>query len=271
MSGRTLLLWCHKPPERAAGDFAKSGQKVGTTWTTGPVTVCTAYTTNPATQVNTCTAAGTQVTNISPLRLKEYMKDVYAKIPVPNVSYDLAHNLDPHTILSSFRNIFNNLDSVVRADQQLGQKLTVFYRYMHDTFPETLPQGQFTTVPVPGANTTTAVNPGTQHLAHATYIINPTMLVNAGYAFSNGNIVSSAVGFLGSSQSPDIKVPLPYANTVGVIPTITVAGMSNLAGSVAYTDHGTNHQIFADVTRKITWQAIAHAYRRLLLQPLPEA
>ncbi len=235
-----------------AGDFTQSGQKVGTTWTTGPVTVCTAYTTNPATQLNTCTAAGTQVTNISPTA-QAYMKDVYAKIPVPNVTYDLAHNLDPHEILSSFRNIFNNLDSVVRVDQQIGQKLTVFYRYMHDTFPETLPQGQFTTVPVPGANTTTAVNPGTQHLAHATYIINPTMLVNAGYAFSNGNIVSSAVGFLGSSQSPDIKVSLPYADTVGVIPTVTVAGMSNLAGSVAYTDHGTNHQIFGDVTK--TWHA----------------
>ena len=55
--------------------------------------------------------------------------------------------------------------TVVRIDQQFGQKVTVFYRYMHDTFPETLPAGQFTTVPIPGTNTTTVVNPGTQHLA----------------------------------------------------------------------------------------------------------
>jgi hypothetical protein len=231
-----------------SGDFTQSGQKIGGVWTTAPVTVCTAYTTNPASQVNTCTATGTQVTNISPTA-QEYMKDVYAKIPVPNVSYDEAHNLDPHTILSSFRNIYNNLDSVVRIDQQLGRKLTVFYRYLHDTFPETLPEGQFTTVPIPGANTTTAVNPGTQHLGKGTYVVSPSLLVSAGYAFSNGNIVSSAVGFLGSSASPDIKVPLPYADTVGVIPTDTVAGMTNLAGSVAYTDHGTNHQVFGDVTK----------------------
>ncbi len=159
--------------------------------------------------------------------------------------------MDPHTILSNFKNIFNNLDSVVRIDQQFGQKVNVFYRYMHDTFPETLPEGQFTTVPIPGANTTTAVNPGTQHLATATYVVSPTMLLNAGYAFSNGNIVSSAVGFLGSSQSPDIKPSLPYPNTVGVIPTVTVAGMTNLAGSVAYIDHGTNHQVFGDVTKML--------------------
>jgi hypothetical protein len=231
-----------------AGDFTQSGQKIAGVWTTGPVTVCTAYTTDPATQVNTCTATGTQVTNISPTA-QAYMNDVYKHVPVPNVAYDEAHNLDPHTILSSFRNVYNNLDSVARVDQQFGQKLTVFYRYLHDTFPETLPEGQFTTVPIPGANTTTATNPGTQHLGKGTYVVNPTLVVNAGYSFSNGNIVSTAVGFLGSSTSPDIKVTLPYADTVGVIPTDTVAGMTNLAGSVAYTDHGTDHQAFGDITK----------------------
>ncbi|HZP04960.1 MAG TPA: carboxypeptidase regulatory-like domain-containing protein [Terracidiphilus sp.] len=237
------------------GDFSKSGQKINGAWTTAPVTVCTAYTTNPATQVNTCTATGTQVSNISPTA-QAYLKDVFSKVPVPNESYDISHNLDPHTILSSFKNIFNNLDSVVRVDQQFGQKLSVFYRYMHDTFPQTLPEGQFTTVYIPGANLTEVVNPGTQHLAHGTYVFSPTLVANFGYAFSNGNIVSTPSGFLAASQSPDIKPQLPYANTVGLIPTLAISGMlasttssPNLAGSVAYTDHGTNHQIFGDVTK----------------------
>lgn len=230
------------------GDFSQSGQKIGGVWTTAPVTVCTAYTTSPSTQKNTCTATGTQVTSISPTA-QQYLKDVYSKVPVPDVNYDLSHSLDPHEILSSFRNVFNNLDSVVRIDQQFGQKLNVFYRYLHDTFPETLPEGQFTTVPIPGANTTVANNPGTQHLVHGTYTLSPTLVLNAGYAFSNGNVVSSAVGFLGSSESPDIKAQLPYADTVGIIPSIYVNGMSNLIGSVAYTDHGTNHQVFGDITK----------------------
>ena len=106
------------------------------------------------------------------------MKDVYSKIPVPDTAYDIAHGLDPHTIFSNFKNIFNNNDTMVRIDQQFGQKVNVFYRYLHDTFPEVLPQGQFTTVPIPGANTTTVINPGTQHLAKGTVTINPTMVVN---------------------------------------------------------------------------------------------
>jgi len=233
------------------GDFTQSGVKVGSTWTTGPVNVCTAYTTNTTTQVNTCTAVGTQVTGYSPTA-QAYLKDVYSKIPLPQSAYDLAHNLDPHTLLSSFRNVINNDDTVVRIDQQFGQKLSVFYRYLHDTLPEYLSQGQFGTAsPIPGANPTSVVNPGTQHLAHGTYVFNPTFLLNAGYAFSNGNIVSTPAGFLASSLSPDIQVPLPYPNTVDLIPAVSVSGMSALSGSLAYTDHGTNHQAFGNVTKTL--------------------
>jgi hypothetical protein len=232
------------------GDFSQSGIKIGSTWTTGPVTVCTAYTTNTTTQVNTCTATGTQVTNYSPTA-QAYLKDLYSRIPVPNVAYDLAHNLDPHTILSSFRNVLNDDNTVVRIDQQIGQKLTVFYRYLHDNFPETLGQGQFTTSAIPGANVTSVVNPGTQHLGHGTYVFNPSLLMNVGYAFSNGNIVSTPAGYLGSAQSPDINTPLPYADTVALVPSVSVSGMSALAGSVFYTDHGTNHQAFGDITKTL--------------------
>jgi hypothetical protein len=232
------------------GDFSNSGEKVGSTWTTGPIAVCTAYTNNPTTQVNTCTQSGTQVTNISPTAAA-YMKDVYSKVPVPDEAYDIAHGFDPHSIFSNFRNLYNNLDSVVRIDQQFGEKLSVFYRYMHDTFPETLSEGQFTTVAIPGANVASVVNPGTQHLAHVTYVFSPTLLLNAGYAFSNGNIVSTPSGFLSAAQSPDINPTLPYADTVGLVPTISVSGMATLNGSVLYTDHGTNHQIFGDITKQL--------------------
>ena len=233
-----------------SGDFTQSGQKIGGVWTTGPVSVCTAYVNNPATQVNTCSASGTQLNSLSPLA-QAYMKDVYGKVPVPDVNYNIAHGLDPHTILTNFKDTFNNLDSVVRIDQQFGQKLSVFYRYMHDTFPEVLPQGQFTSVYIAGANTTSVVNPGTQHLAHGTYLFSPTLLLNAGYAFSNGNIVSTPSGFLASAESKDIQPSLPYANTVGLVPTLSINGMTTLNGSVAYTDHGTNHQAFGDVSKTL--------------------
>jgi Carboxypeptidase regulatory-like domain len=232
------------------GDFSQSGQFINGQWTTAPVDVCTAYTTNSANQTNTCTASGNQVTTLSPLA-QAYLKDVYAHAPVPNVAFNIGHGFDPHSIFTNFKNTFNNLDSDVRIDQQFGQKASVFYRFLHDTYPELLPQGQFTTVYIAGMNTAKVVNPGTQHLAHGTYTFSPTLVLNAGYAFSNGNIVSTPSGYLASANSPDIQPSLPFANSVGLVPTLSVSGMTTLNGSVAYTDHGTNHQAFFDLTKTL--------------------
>ena len=231
-----------------SGDFSNSGFKPTTTWTTGPVQVCTAFTYNASNQTSTCTAAGTQVTTISPTA-KAYLKDIFGVIPVPQSATDLANNIDPHTLTSTIPNRFNNDNTVVRIDQQFGQKLSVFYRYMHDTFPSFQGSGTFVASPIPGLSATVTQAPGTQHLGHGTYVISPTLLANIGYAYSNGSILTTPQGALLAAQSPDIKIPMPYTNTVGVVPTIAVSGMTTLGGGVVYVDHGINHQVFGDVTK----------------------
>jgi len=248
-------------PSEIKGDFTQSYSYNSTTkaYTQEPVLVCTAYTTNPSTQKNTCTATGSTVTSVSPTA-QEYLKDVYSKIPTPNSSYDLAHNLDPHTILTNFENTFNNLDSVARIDQQFGQKVSVFYRYLHDTWPVFYPAGQFTSVYIPGMNATTAQNPGTQQMAHGTYTFNPTLVLDAGYAFSNGNITTVSAGYLSQAQSPDVNPALAYPNTSGVLPTVAVNGMTSLNGSYQYIDHGTNHQVFGNLTKTLRSQTLTFGF-----------
>jgi Carboxypeptidase regulatory-like domain/TonB-dependent Receptor Plug Domain len=235
------------------GDFTNDGFKSGSTWTSQNINVCTAYTYNPANQVSTCTAQGTNIANISPTA-QAYLKDVYSVIPAPQSAFDLAHNLDPHTLTSTIDNRFNNDNTVVRIDQQFGQKLSVFYRYMHDTFPSFSGSGVFVAVPIPGLSATVSTAPGTEQLGHATYVFNPTLLANIGYAYSNGSILTTPQGALLSSQSPDIKIPLPYPSTAGVAPTLnfggtTAGGLTTLGGGVVYVDHGVNHQAFGDVTK----------------------
>ena len=230
------------------GDFTDDGFKSGSTWTSQNINVCTAYTYNPSTQVSTCTAQGTKVSNISPAA-QAYLKDIYKVIPAPQSAFDLANNLDPHTLTSTLDNKFNNDNTVVRIDQQFGQKLSMFYRYMHDTFPSFTGSGVFVAVPIPGLSATVSTAPGTEQLGHVTYVFNPSLLANIGYAYSNGSILTTPQGALLSSQSPDISIPLPYPSTAGVVPTIAVGGMTTLGGGVVYVDHGVNHQAFGDVTK----------------------
>jgi hypothetical protein len=233
--------------DERAGNFANEYYlNSAGTYVQGPVNVCTAYT-NTAT-TSTCTATGTQVTAISPTA-QEYLKDLYSVIPVPDSAYDLAHGLDPHILQSKINNSYPNLDTVIRIDERVTSKLNVFYRYIHDTFPEFVGSGTFVAVPIPGLSGTLNNNPGTQQLGKGTYTFSPTLIMNVGYAYSNGSIYTRPQGALLSSSSPDIKVTTPYTNVVGLIPTISVTGLSALGGGAVYRDHGVNHQGFADLTK----------------------
>jgi hypothetical protein len=83
------------------GDFSNS--YTGLTSATGPVSVCTAYNaTNGA-----CTAYGDKITTIDPVAAA-YIKDIYSLIPVPPSLADIAAGQDPHALLSTVPNIYNN-------------------------------------------------------------------------------------------------------------------------------------------------------------------
>ena len=243
------------------GDFSNdwyqvpSGPNKSLVWTQGPVNVCTAFTYVAATQTNTCTATGTQVTNVSPTAAA-YLKDIYKIIPLPNEQANVARGLDPHTISTTLPNQYPNLDTVVRIDQQVGQKLNFMYRYIHDTFPDFIGAGTFVAVPIPGLSGTVSDNPGTQHLAKATWIVSPSLVADVGYAYSNGSILTVPQGALLSSQSPDIKVTTPYTNIVGLVPTLAFSTLTQLGGSAVYNDHGINHQPFADITKTLHNQTL---------------
>jgi hypothetical protein len=232
--------------EERAGNFSNEWyQNSAGTWVQGPVNVCTAYTSTATT--NTCTATGTQISNISPAA-QEYLKDLFSIIPVPNETANAAKNLDPHAINNNIPNRYPNLDTVVRIDEQVGQKLSVFYRYIHDTFPDFIGSGTFVAVPIPGLSGTLSNNPGTQHLGKGTWVVSPNKVVNVGYAYSNGSIYTRPQGGLLSSSSPDVKIPLPYANIVNLIPSLGFSGLTSLGGSAVYSDHGINQQGFGDFT-----------------------
>lgn len=229
------------------GDFSnawtQNADKTG--YVQGPTAVCVAV--DPTT--GTCTQSGTKVASPTSATVNAYLKDLYSQVPTPPSAANAARNIDPHQLNSTLANTFNNDNTVVRIDQQIGQKARVFYRYLHDTFPTFQGAGTFTTVPIPGISATVSHSPGTQHLARGTYQFSPTTLLDMGYAYSNGSINTVPQGALLSSNSPDIKPTLPYTNVLGVIPTLSVGGMTSLGGAGVYNDHNVNHNAFGSVTK----------------------
>jgi outer membrane receptor protein involved in Fe transport len=214
------------------------------TGSTGPVAVC-------ATSSNgVCTSYSTSPAVFSPTALA-YVKDVYSKVPLPNISAtQISAGTDPHTLINNIRNVFNNEQELFRIDHALTPKINVFYRYLHDSLPDIQGAGYFTANPMPNVATTSDTAPGTEQLAHMTIAARPTLLFDMGYAYSSGAIIVNPIGYVSSANSPDVKPSLPYPNTLGVIPSLNFS--TNLTGisSVGnYSEHNVNHNGFGNITK----------------------
>ncbi len=228
-----------------AGNFTNSYIAGGST---APVAVCALYALSGA-----CTSYTTQETNISPTA-QAYIKDIYANVPLPPSTADLAAGLDPHTLTSNVRNVFNDTQEFARIDQSIGTKINVFYRYLHDSLPSTEGLGLFAQSGggLPGVQTTSTTSPGTQHMGHMTIAAKPSLLIDLGYAYSSGAIISNPVGYAASANSPDVKPVLPYTPTLGIVPSIGFSGNATaIYNAGIYHDYDHNHNGFGDLTKTI--------------------
>ena len=208
-----------------------------------PVAVCASVNT-----AGTCNNAGTtQIATISPLA-QAYIKDIYSKIPLPNP----AAGQDMHQYTYNGRNVYNDTQEFVRVDQAIGQKLNVFYRYLHDSIPTQEPYGYGSgSVGYPGVQNSQTTSPATQHLGHVTFVATPRLLIDGGYAYSSGAIISRPVGTGTLAGSPDIKATLPYPVTLGVVPNLTFTSLTGINDAGNYNDYNRNHNIFANVTKVV--------------------
>jgi Carboxypeptidase regulatory-like domain/TonB dependent receptor len=218
---------------------------------TFPVAVCANIVVSTSGAQSCGTPAGTtQISTFSPLA-QGYLKDIFANVPLPNP----ALGQDAHLLTQNGRNVYNDTQEFVRIDQAFGQKVNVFYRYLHDSIPTVEPFGYTGGTSFLGAQTTHTKSPATQQLAHVTYVVTPRLLIDGGYAYSFGSIQSVPVGTATLANSPDIKPTLPYVSTLGIVPNIAFSGFASQTGlsqAGIYNDYNRNHNIFANVTK--TWR-----------------
>lgn len=190
-----------------------------------------------------CNNTGTrQITNISPLA-QAYLKDIYANVGAPDSTGTL--------VTSPLRNVFNANQQIGRIDQQFGQKVTAFFRIINDAIPTIEPGGLFQGSGYPGVQVTSTNAPGRIYLGHATYAIRPTLLLDGGYAYSQGALLSNPVGTALDANSPDVAnlAKLPYASTLPRVPTLAFTGGTGITTYGPYRDFSRNHNIFVNVIK----------------------
>lgn len=194
----------------------------------------------------TCTGYGTTIptANINPVAAA-YVKDIYNKLPAPN-------SPTPFNYVSTLRNLNNFREDMIKIDHSFGTKLAINGKFLHDDIPTIEAGGLFTGYPFDGIATTSTNSPGHQYNLHATYTPSPTLIIDGGYGYSYGAILSSVIGSENFSGSPDVKAALtglPFANILGRVPTVGITGGTGVSDFGPYSDYNTNNTVFANVTK----------------------
>ena len=204
-----------------------------------------------------CQAYGTSIpaTSINPVAAA-YIKDLFSKFPAPN----LVSATNPFGYLANLANTFNFREDMVKIDHVFSPKLSVNGKILHDTNPTTEAGGLFTNTIINGISTTSTNSPGHQYNIAATYTPTPKLVIDGGYRYSYGAILSNVAGAENFTQSPDIKTALgsslPFANLLGRVPSIAMSGASfttsassTLGDFGPYRDYNVNHTVYGDATK----------------------
>ncbi|HZU27533.1 MAG TPA: carboxypeptidase regulatory-like domain-containing protein [Bryobacteraceae bacterium] len=123
---------------------------------------------------------------------------------------------------------------IVRLDQNIGNRVQVFGRFMQDQVPTTEPGGLFAGNPLPGISSTSTNAPGRNVVAHVTATLSPTIVNEAAFNYSWGAINSNLSGILNSPAFlGSLTNNLPYSDVYGRVPGISISGFTGLAVPVS--------------------------------------
>lgn len=205
-------------------------------------TVCVAFDAS-----NNCTATGTSIGSINPVA-QAYIKDIFSKYPQPN-----NPAVDPFSVISSLRGIFNFREEIYKIDHIVNSKLSFSGKMLRDSIPTREPGGLFTTLPLDNVGSTNTNSPGHNYTVRATLALSPTFLIEPGYAYSYGAILSKPDNLLNAKNSPDIASALngvlPFSTVLGRIPNMTLTGGTGPQTFGPYNDYNINHNALVNVTK----------------------
>ncbi len=191
---------------------------------------------------STCNQTATSITNIDPVA-KEYIKDIFSRAPLPATG---------STLVTLFRNVYNFEQELYKIDHTFSPKLQLSARFQRDQIPTEEPTGLFSLgETIPGVGNTSTNAPGRTWVVRGISSLSPTWLNEAGYNFSFGAIISNPTGSINSTASPDIQTTLPFAVTLGRVPSLSFSGGTGIAGYGPYRDYNRDHNLFDNMTKVI--------------------
>jgi hypothetical protein len=159
-------------------------------------------------------------------------------------------NAGSNQLVESYSQLNNFRQDIVRLDQNVGDKVRVFARFMQDSVPENFPFGLWGTPNYPGADIISLNAPGRNIVGNATMSISPKVVNEVEFADSWGAINAALSG---AENSPSFTSQLTgktaFPDPYGRAPNAVIAGYTGLEnGNGPYFERNIDKNIFDNLS-----------------------
>lgn len=151
----------------------------------------------------------------------------------------------PYSQLNNFR------QDIIRLDQNVGDKVRIYARYMQDKVPQNFPFSLWGGGNYPGVENTSVNAPGRNLVLNATANINPHVVNEVEFVDSWGAINADLTGALTNSPAftSQLTNNTAYPDPYGRAPNASITGYTGLGNGVGpYFERNIDHNIFDNLS-----------------------
>ncbi|HZR57908.1 MAG TPA: TonB-dependent receptor [Terriglobales bacterium] len=155
-------------------------------------------------------------------------------------------------LITNYSQLNNYRQDLIRLDQNIGDKVRVFARYMQDSVPQNFPFGLWGAANYPGVETTSLNAPGRNLVLNATATLSPKIVNEVEFVDSYGAINSTLTGAVANSPSftgqltNNTAYPDPYGRAPNISFGSGAAGLTNT--NAPYFERNKDKNIFDNLS-----------------------
>jgi hypothetical protein len=161
-----------------------------------------------------------------------------------------ANNSTGNQLITNYSQLNNFRQDIIRIDQNVGDKVRVYGRYMEDVVPQNAPFSLWGGGNYPGVETTSINAPGRNLVVNATATLSPKVVNEVEFVDAWGAINATLSGIANSpSFNSQLTQATAYQDPYGRAPNASITGLTGLGnGSAPYFERNIDKSIFDNLS-----------------------
>ncbi len=193
-----------------------------------------------------CLTVTSTTTTINPSCYSQNAQAYLTAFIAPNPANDPTGT----QLVTNYSSLNNFRQDIIRLDQNVGDKVRIFGRYMEDVVPQNSPFSLWGGNNYPGVETTSINAPGRNLVVNATATLSPKIVNEVEFVDSWGAINATLNGIANSPAfNSQLTNNTKYADPYGRAPNVSIAGLTGLGnGSAPYFERNIDKNIFDNLS-----------------------